>query len=466
MNHEPSAPADDAAVPVDAAAAHVDDRISPFDELLVDDEPRARGGFARFARTRPLVGGLLVALAGIEIFLSTQLDLGSIQIQVGIEGFQATLIPFLLLVAGVLLVFDPAHRIFYGVIAMAVSVYAIVGVNLGGFLVGTVLGLVGSVVALSWREREREQVQDAALAAQAEVSRTAIAHNDETGAQDERTPEPPPFPSSPADSAGIRPRGRRAAGLLVVALLATGVAVPGIASAPAHAEDPAVCDAVVVSTVCDVLDPSPSATTPASPAPSAPEEPAPPTDTPDTKTPGTKTPDTKTPDANTPDAAPDSSAHDEETNPLLEPQDADATVPVDSAAPVVAGGTATLTASSLSQTHGRYVGTVKLRLPDGSTVKALKILGDAGVLKGVRLHGAEQHGGVGIDTDRLDVAGPITFYAVAFSGKALGVLPLSWSIASPPPTGIEMPPFTDVTVELVYFGAGGQTLSGSHITPR
>ncbi|WP_225310301.1 DUF6114 domain-containing protein [Microbacterium testaceum] len=113
-----------------------------------DLSPRAR--LRAWRRTRPLVGGLLVVLGGVEMFFSGQLDIGQLHIQLGIEGLQATVIPVILVLLGILLISMPAHRIFYGVIALAVAVYSLVGVNLGGFLLGMVLSTVGGIVAVSW----------------------------------------------------------------------------------------------------------------------------------------------------------------------------------------------------------------------------------------------------------------------------------------------------------------------------
>ncbi|MFJ4160519.1 DUF6114 domain-containing protein [Microbacterium testaceum] len=110
----------------------------------------ARARFRAWRRRRPLVGGLLVALGGIEMFFSGQLDIGQLHIQLGIEGLQATVIPVVLVLLGILLISMPAHRIFYGVIALAVAVYSLVGVNLGGFLLGMLLSTVGGIIAVSW----------------------------------------------------------------------------------------------------------------------------------------------------------------------------------------------------------------------------------------------------------------------------------------------------------------------------
>ena len=117
---------------------------------MTSPELTARARFRAWRRRRPLVGGLLVALGGIEMFFSGQLDIGQLHIQLGIEGLQATVIPLVLVLLGILLISMPAHRIFYGVIALAVAVYSLVGVNLGGFLLGMLLSTVGGIIAVSW----------------------------------------------------------------------------------------------------------------------------------------------------------------------------------------------------------------------------------------------------------------------------------------------------------------------------
>jgi len=110
----------------------------------------AAHGAAAWRRQRPFVGALLIAIAGVEMFLSTQLDIGKLHIQLGIEGFQATVIPVGFVLLAALLLAMPQHRVFYGVIALALSLYSIVGVNLGGFLIGMLLSAIGGVLAVSW----------------------------------------------------------------------------------------------------------------------------------------------------------------------------------------------------------------------------------------------------------------------------------------------------------------------------
>jgi len=117
----------------------------------VDHAPeRPESGFRRWRRSRPFVGGLLLVISGIEMFFSGQLDFGELHIQLGIEGLQATIIPILLVLLGVLAVTMPAHHVFYGVIALAVALYSLVGVNLGGFIVGMLLGCIGGILVVAW----------------------------------------------------------------------------------------------------------------------------------------------------------------------------------------------------------------------------------------------------------------------------------------------------------------------------
>lgn len=106
--------------------------------------------FRSWRKKRPFVGGLLIALSGLEMFFSSQLDIGKIHVAVGIAGLQSTVIPIALVALGVLIIVTPVHRIFYGIIAMAIAVYSLIGLNLGGFIIGLLLGAIGGILAVSW----------------------------------------------------------------------------------------------------------------------------------------------------------------------------------------------------------------------------------------------------------------------------------------------------------------------------
>jgi len=158
-----------------------DEQIVDLDDLLKTRASRAAaaptsGGAAAWFRSRPAVGGGIAVLGALAMLLSTQLDLGNITVHVGIEGMQATILPIVIALAGILAVAMPAHRIFYGVIVLVGSVYSLVAVNLGGFFVGFLLGCVGGIMVVSWAPRGAaattelvDAASDAAVAAVAEA---------------------------------------------------------------------------------------------------------------------------------------------------------------------------------------------------------------------------------------------------------------------------------------------------------
>jgi hypothetical protein len=116
------------------------------------DGALARGwrSFRRWRRARPFWAGLFTLLGGLQIYLSTQLSLGNIQLKIGLEGFQSYVIPLVLVLCGLLIWFTPQQRIFYGILAAVVSVYSFIGVNFGGFFIGMLLGIVGGALAVAW----------------------------------------------------------------------------------------------------------------------------------------------------------------------------------------------------------------------------------------------------------------------------------------------------------------------------
>ncbi|MFC0503992.1 DUF6114 domain-containing protein [Micromonospora costi] len=106
--------------------------------------------FRRWRRSRPFWGGLLIALAGVEMFASTRMTVNGLSFQSGATGLSALLIPIILVTCGLLLWLTPAQRPFYSVVAAVTSVYSLMGLNLGGFFLGMLLGILGSALAFAW----------------------------------------------------------------------------------------------------------------------------------------------------------------------------------------------------------------------------------------------------------------------------------------------------------------------------
>ncbi|MGS2618754.1 DUF6114 domain-containing protein [Micromonospora sp. LZ34] len=110
----------------------------------------AWGGVRRWRRTRPFWGGLLTGLAGLEIFGTTQMSLAGLSFQTGPTGFLSWLIPAILVTCGLLMWFKPQHRVLYAVVAAVTALFSLIGVNLGGFFIGLILGIVGSALGYAW----------------------------------------------------------------------------------------------------------------------------------------------------------------------------------------------------------------------------------------------------------------------------------------------------------------------------
>jgi hypothetical protein len=89
----------------------------------------------------------------------------------------------------------PVHRVFYGVISLVVSVYSLIGVNLGGFFIGMLLGSVGGVMVVAWMPK---------MAATDSGSR---AGSDPESQPEQPKPKPRPQPQPQPDQSGSEPSG-------------------------------------------------------------------------------------------------------------------------------------------------------------------------------------------------------------------------------------------------------------------
>jgi hypothetical protein len=133
---------------------------------------RARAAFRRWRGRRPFWGGLLLALAGAEILLTMKVSL-KVVLHVGMQGLAGYLLPTLMVLCGLLLLFSPGQRVFYSLTGLLLSLGTWATSNLGGFLIGLLLGCVGSCLAFGWlpdqeprlsRRRRRRQARAAAAA--------------------------------------------------------------------------------------------------------------------------------------------------------------------------------------------------------------------------------------------------------------------------------------------------------------
>ncbi|MFF1557380.1 DUF6114 domain-containing protein [Streptomyces sp. NPDC058279] len=112
--------------------------------------PRRR--LRAWRRTRPFWGGLLVLLGGVELLLVPLSPL-TVLVGLGLGGTAAVGIGAALVVAALFLWFLPQAKAYVSVHALLLSVLSFVATNLGGFLVGMLLGVTGSALAFGWTPR-------------------------------------------------------------------------------------------------------------------------------------------------------------------------------------------------------------------------------------------------------------------------------------------------------------------------
>jgi len=110
---------------------------------------RPRASFRQWRAKRPFWGGLLLTLGGAEILLTEKASL-KVVMHVGMQGLAGYLLPTVMLLCGLLILFNPAQRLFYSIIGIMLSLGTWLTSNLGGFLIGLLLGATGSCLAFGW----------------------------------------------------------------------------------------------------------------------------------------------------------------------------------------------------------------------------------------------------------------------------------------------------------------------------
>ncbi|GGO50903.1 DUF6114 domain-containing protein [Streptomyces lasiicapitis] len=103
----------------------------------------------KWRRTRPFWGGLLLILGGAELLLVPLSPL-TVLVSLGIGGIAAIGIGIALMAAGLFLWLLPHTHHYVSVNALILSVLSFAATNLGGFLIGMLLGIVGSAMGFGW----------------------------------------------------------------------------------------------------------------------------------------------------------------------------------------------------------------------------------------------------------------------------------------------------------------------------
>ncbi|MCG5443421.1 DUF6114 domain-containing protein [Micromonospora sp. NIE79] len=443
--------------------------------------------FRRWQRSRPFWGGLLIALAGLEMFASTRMTLNGLSFHSGATGLLSLLIPIILVTGGLLLWFTPAQRLFYSVVAAVTAVYSLIGLNLGGFFVGLLLGIVGSALAFAWTPirpapptpPQAEVEQDGDGPGDVGLADVGLAGVDQDG--DERADRR--LRVSDEDVPSERPGGSADPRAFAVAFVILGLAAVGLAGQPRAVQAaPSRPGSAGCPTPPRAVTPSPSrsAATP-TPAPSPAQggnvitdildgigdllglggraDPAPsvrPTATPTARPTGTATPRPGPTDCPAqPPGKPTPGKPGAADKPgTVQPGRPLPRIAADPTLPTVAQAPSKLTGSSVRMTGLRFEGVTDLHTVKGD-LKVLKFSMREAVTSDFLLRADGPAGrNQRYATNQLTVRGDVAFYATRFVGRLLGIkitltpdlpLPDGLPITSPIPIT-----FTDPAIDLAY----------------
>ncbi|MFI1281047.1 DUF6114 domain-containing protein [Streptomyces sp. NPDC020858] len=156
----------------------------------------------RWRRSRPFWGGLFAILAGAWICVLPLAPL-KIMLQQGVAGIPSFLMGIVMIVLGLTAWFSPPQRTLAGVLTTLIATAALVLSNLGGFLIGTLLGILGGGLMFAWQPYATRQDPPAPGAPGAPHAQPA-QRTPHTGDAESAAPAPPP-PTPHPDPQGAQP---------------------------------------------------------------------------------------------------------------------------------------------------------------------------------------------------------------------------------------------------------------------
>ncbi|MCW2871933.1 DUF6114 domain-containing protein [Actinacidiphila oryziradicis] len=130
-------------------AAHEPAEAGEYEPAAPVAPPTKRERWRAWRGRRPFWGGLLVTLGGGEILLTEKAALPVI-LHIGMQGLAGYLIPLMLVIVGLLTLFNPAQRLFYAIVGVLLTLGTWITSNLGGFFIGLLLGVIGSCITFGW----------------------------------------------------------------------------------------------------------------------------------------------------------------------------------------------------------------------------------------------------------------------------------------------------------------------------
>lgn len=161
--------------------------------------------FRLWRKARPFWAGMLTVLSGLIIVAPpyASLQIGDMVVAIStIGGVSALLIGTIMIICGVSMWIRHQFRFVAGVVTMLLALVALVTANLGSFLIGTILGLVGGGLAIAWTDRsatpataDSEPAADDAQPGEVDAPSTDAGPGDRPA-----SPRPRPRPGKPAST--------------------------------------------------------------------------------------------------------------------------------------------------------------------------------------------------------------------------------------------------------------------------
>lgn len=128
----------------------------------VEPEGTRRERFKAWRKQRPFIPGLLLIVAGIIMLAPAYftLQVSDLLVMIAtISGVSTLLIGAALIMFGIGTWLQPYAAPYLGVMGILVSIIALPTSNLGGFFIGSLLGVIGGALALAW-EREPSLIDE------------------------------------------------------------------------------------------------------------------------------------------------------------------------------------------------------------------------------------------------------------------------------------------------------------------
>jgi len=169
-------------------------------------------------RGRPFWGGLLTVLAGAEIGVIPLAPM-KVMLHQGTAGIPSVVLALIMVVLGLSAWFAPQYRGLAGIITVLLAAAALVLSNLGGFMIGTLLGVVGGALIFAWRPVPAEPPAETAEGTGPDTAHAGhAAHTPHTAHEDV--------------SPGTGASGRQASDGTTLSSLASAFSVPQDGTAP------------------------------------------------------------------------------------------------------------------------------------------------------------------------------------------------------------------------------------------